>query len=251
MVSVFPARQLFAECRFEEAVDAYKHQLRGALEPDWPNLGGLAEALMASGRYSEAIPIFEKVGKYECDCNPGTLGRREQLSVCHWMIGDHDGALERIRNLVIGVRDGKINYTDISGGVSYGIILCYMAITLGVTVDVDLGMKYLKKLTTRVWIKNWPGPVAQFLLGARSFGDAMKEAVGSADLTEAIKLAGQDPWGPRRLTPLLFAAGTERRMAGDETGCRTFFAECASLTNPLVEYEWYLAKSEIPNTSQT
>jgi len=41
-----------------------------------------------------------------------------------------------------------------------------------------------------------------------------------------------------------FAAGTERRMAGDEQGAKTFFGECASLTNPLVEYEWYLAKSE-------
>jgi hypothetical protein len=49
----------------------------------------------------------------------------------------------------------------------------------------------------------------------------------------------------RYLTVLLFAAGTERRMAGDEEGCRMFMSECAGLTNPLVEYKWYLAKNEV------
>ncbi len=204
---------------------------------------------MASGRYAEAIPIFEKVSDYESKPFPGLLGRQEQLCVCHWMIGDREGALEIVKEWVVAVRDGKITFTDSAGGVMQGIILCYMAMTLNSRSDVDLAMKYLQKLATRRRIKFWPGPAAQFLLGGLTFGDAVKEATGSADITEARKIVEQDGMKRRHLTSILFAAGTERRMASDEAGCRLFFAECANLTNPLVEYEWYLAKSEVPTAS--
>jgi hypothetical protein len=49
----------------------------------------------------------------------------------------------------------------------------------------------------------------------------------------------------RHLVDILFAAGTERRMAGDEAGCRMLMSECASLTHPQVEYIWYLANGEV------
>jgi hypothetical protein len=82
-----------------------------------------------------------------------------------------------------------------------------------------------------------------FLLGGLTFGQAMKNA---ADTAQSMPEADQEGWMRRYLAPLLFAAGTERRMAGDEQGARKFFTECASLTNPLVEYEWYLAKGDTP-----
>ena len=249
MVKLNPARQLFVDRQFDEAVEAYHRQLReGPKEDEWKNLAGLAESLLAAGRYTDAIPLLEKVGDYQSNSHPKALGQQEQLSVCHWMVGKRDRALEIIKELVIAVRDGKIAYTDISGGVSYGIILCYMAITLHHKSDVDVAMKYLKKLATRSRIQYWPGPAALFLLGALTFGDAMKNAT---DLAQTKLQGDQEGWKRRYLAALLFAAGTERRMANDEEGAHNFFARCASLTNPLVEYEWYLAKSEIPNTSQT
>ncbi len=148
------------------------------------------------------------------------------------------------------VRVGRrpVAYTDISGGVSYGIILCYMAITLHHKSDVDVAMKYLKKLATRSRIQYWPGPAALFLLGALTFGDAMKNAT---DLAQTKLQGDQEGWKRRYLAALLFAAGTERRMANDEEEAQNFFARCASLTNPLVEYEWYLAKSEVSPQQQT
>jgi hypothetical protein len=144
-------------------------------------------------------------------------------------------------------RDGTITFTDFAGGVSQGLILCYMAITLRSITDVDLAMNYLKTLASRPRIKNWPGPAALFLLGGISFGDALKNATDEAQSKPA---ADQEGWTRRYLSALLFAAGTERRMAGDEEGARVFFARCASLINPLVEYEWYLAKSEVADASQ-
>jgi hypothetical protein len=107
--------------------------------------------------------------------------------------------------------------------------------------DVDIAMKYLKKLSTRSRIQYWPGPAALFLLGALTFGDAMKNAT---DVAQTKRPVDQEGWKRLHLTALYFVAGTERRMASDENGARMFFAECASLTNPLVEYEWYLARGE-------
>jgi tetratricopeptide (TPR) repeat protein len=248
MVKVNLALQLLRDRRFNESVEAYRRQLSEGSD-EWGNTEGLGHALMAAGEFAEAIPYLDKVSKYASSLYPGALGRQPELSVCHWMIGDRDRGLRIIRDLVVAVRDRKIGYADISGGVPYGLILCYMAITLGSKSDVDLAMKYLKKISARAWIENWPGPVAKFLLGGLTFGEALKEASGSADLAGAKKWAAQDSWGPRRLAPLLFAAGTERRMAGDEAGCRMFMTECASLRNPLVEYEWYLAKSEATSPS--
>jgi tetratricopeptide (TPR) repeat protein len=244
MVKTVSALQRFNAHRFTEAVEAYRRQLRQSPD-DWGNIEGLGHALMAAGEFAEAIPYLERVGDYASSLHPGAMGRQIELSVCNWIIGEHTTALNIIKGLVTAVRDGKINYTDIAGGVTQGLILCYMAASLRATSDVDLAMKYLQKLATSRRIQYWPGPAAQFLLGGLTFGDATKNATGSADLADAKKIAEQDLMKRRHLAALLFAAGTERRMADDETGCRMFMSECASLTHPLVEYEWYLAKGEV------
>jgi hypothetical protein len=241
-----PAHQLFIDRRFDEAVDAYKRQLLDNPREKWANIDGLGQSLMGAGRYAEAIPRLEEVDKYDKDCPPGSPGRSEQLSVCHWMIGDRECALAIIKELVIGVRDGKITFTDFAGGTSQGVILCYMAATMGVPSDIELAMTYLKKLAKSRYITSWPGPAALFLLGRMSFDDAAKSATGFADLTQAKNAAEHGLLKRRWLTNLLFAAAVGRRLASDEPGCRRWMAECAGLTNPLVEYEWYLAKSEIP-----
>lgn len=243
MVTIDKARQLFTSYRFDEAVEAYKNQLREAPN-EWANIEGLSHALMAVGRYAEAIPYLERVNEYAMNLHPGATGRQIELSVCHWIIGERPQALGIIKSLVVAVRDGKIGYTDIAGGVTQGLILCYMAATLQASSDVDIAMRFLKKLATRQRIKYWPGPAALFLLGGLTFGETMKGAMGVVDLARAKTIAEQDLMKRRHLTVLLFTAGTERRMAGDEAGCRMFMIECANLTHPQVEYEWYLAKYE-------
>ncbi len=244
-----PARQLLVSYRFREAVEAYRLQLREGSESEWANIDGLTQSLMAAGEFAEAIPWLEKLSEHRHGKLPGNLGCEIELSVCHWMIGERMLGLGIIKDLVIAVRDGKIHYADFAGGVTQGLILCYMGATLRASADVDLAMRYLKKLATRQRIQNWPGPAALFLLGGLTFGEAVKDATGSADLAEAKKIAERDLMTRRYLTNILFAAGTERRMAGDEAGCRLFMAECASLTNPLAEDEWYLAQSEVPAPS--
>jgi hypothetical protein len=246
MTNVNPAWDLYTAHLFEDAVAAYRKQLKEEPDNKWGNMHGLADSLMGAGKYAEAIPLLEEVSANRIRRLPASAGCREQISVCHWMIGDRLKALDLIRRLVLDVSDGTVTFTDFAGGVSQGLILCYMAITLRSIPDVDLAMNYLKTLASRPRIKNWPGPAALFLLGGLTFGEAMKDA---ADTAQSKPDADQEGWKRRYLAALLFSAGTERRMAGDEQGARTFFNECAGLTNPLVEYEWYLAKSEMSASS--
>ncbi len=152
---------------------------------------GLAGSLMGAGQYAEAIPFFEEVSANGRSELPASAGCLEQISVCHWMAGDRQAALDSIRELVLAVRDGRITFTDFAGGVSQGLILCYMAITLGSIGDVDLAMNYLKTLASRPRIKNWPGPAAQFLLGGLTFAEAMKNA---ADTAQTKPEADQEGW---------------------------------------------------------
>lgn len=244
MVMIDQAKQLYYEYRFTESVTAYRRQLRDA--PDsWANIGGMAHALMAVGEFAEAIPYLEDIHKHYIDTNPRSPGSTIELSICHWMTGDREIACDVIKSLVVAVRDGKVSYTDLAGGVEQGLILCYMGATLTERPDVDLAMKYMKKLATRRRIQYWPGPAALFLLGGITFGDAVKSATGCADLAQAKATAEQDLMKRRHLVDILFAAGIERRMAGDEAGCRMLMSECASLTHPQVEYIWYLAKGEV------
>jgi tetratricopeptide (TPR) repeat protein len=243
MVTIDPARELFRKYRFADSVAAYRRQLRDAPE-DWANIEGMGHALMAAGEFAEAIPYLQEVDKYASGSHPGALGRQIELSVCHWTIGERVTARDIIKGLVIAVRDGTVHYTDAAGGVTQGLMLCYMAVTLHARPDVDLAMKYLKKLATRRRIQYWPGPAALFLLGGFTFGEAVKNATGSADLTKAKAIAEQDLLKRRHLVDILFAGATERRISGDEAGCRILMSECAGLTHPQVEYIWYLAKGE-------
>lgn len=49
----------------------------------------------------------------------------------------------------------------------------------------------------------------------------------------------------RRLCVALFHGGAKCRAHGDEGNCFARMRECAALPNPLIEQEWYLARSEV------
>jgi tetratricopeptide (TPR) repeat protein len=239
-----PAYDFYQSYQFRAAIEAYKRQLVEGPYDEWVNTDGLAHALMGAGEFAEAIPYLEKMDEHSSNSHPGALGRQVELSICRWLIGERARALDIIKGLVVAVRDRKVYYTDFAGGTSYGVILCYMAATLRAPPDVKLALTYLKKLSTRRYIRNWPGPAAMFLLGQVTFEEAMKNGTGVADLPEAKKVAEHDVLIRRHLTSLLFAAAVERRLVGDERECRKYMTECASLANTLCEDEWYLARCE-------
>ena len=73
--------------RLEESVAAYREQLRDG-KNELANTAGLAEALLATGEYREALLLFERAGAAEKAAAPGTMGRDIQVSVCEWLRGE-------------------------------------------------------------------------------------------------------------------------------------------------------------------
>ncbi len=240
------AKQLFRAYSFDEAASSYKDQLSKGFGDEWANLDGLGKALMASAKYAEAIPYLERVGQHERGVLAGAAGQDIPISVCHWVLGDREQGLKIIKALVVAVRDHVITYTDLAGGVSQGIILCYMAAALQRQDDVKLALKFLTdRAKNRIRITSWPGPAALLLLGKATFEESVQNATGAADVGQAKQIAEADLLKRRQLTNILFTAALERRLAGDEAKCGAYMAECASLTNPLIEYEWHLARKEV------
>jgi hypothetical protein len=120
-----------------------------------------------------------------------------------------------------------------------------MAEALNAKRDIDLASTFLTaRANNKLKIAHWPGPAALILLRRWTFEQALEAATGTADLSQAKAIAEADLLKRRQLTNVLFAAALERRMAGDEPQCKAYMSDCASLTNPLIEYEWHLAKHE-------
>jgi tetratricopeptide (TPR) repeat protein len=239
------ARQLFKAYRFDESVSAYKNQLQRGVGSREANVDGLGKALMAAGAYAEALPYLEEADESELRAIPAALGRKIQIGVCQWIAGDRRRGIETIRRLILAVQSGTVTFGDLAGGVSQGLILHYMAVTLKSDEDLELALSYLKNRASHSRIKYWPGPAALFLMGKLDLNSVLNDGVGSTDLASAKKIAATDLLKRRHLTNILFSAAAKCRAADDEQTCMAYLTECAGLANPLIEYEWHLAKSEL------
>jgi hypothetical protein len=85
----------------------------------------------------------------------------------------------------------------------------------------------------------------RFVLGRTSRDDVLVGACGTRDLEEAVRAAGVDVLKRRQLVNALFCLATRGREEGRERECLSLMKRCASLENPIVEHEWYLARGEI------
>jgi tetratricopeptide (TPR) repeat protein len=238
------ALDLLEAHRFSESIAAYQERIQVNAN-DWSATAGLARALRAVGDYENALPLFQRVDKHERSRLAGRPGRREDLSILHWMLGDRAQAIALMRGLVDGVLDGSIEFGDLAGGVKQGLLLYYMGVTAKDPSTTEKAVNYLRVLSKKSRIKTWPGPVALYLLGMTSFEDVLAAGTGKTDMTIARTVSEQDLLVRRNLCVALFHDAVQRRVRGDESGCMERMKECCSLLDPLVESEWYLARHEL------
>ena len=238
-------QQLFRAKRFDEAIGAFRKQLLDGTGERLINVAGLGEALIAAGRYAEAIPFLTEAGDREKRDVPGTTGRDTQIAVCAWLSGNRQRGLFLMRSMVMGLREGSITYAnDLVGGLKQGLLLNYMALTASCREDIGIAIAFIRELAESKKVKNWPGPVAQFLLGTVTLGGALEAAVGVRDIEQASRIAASDLMRRRKLTNVLFNAAASARAGADEQQCLQYMRACAALENPLIEYEWHLARAE-------
>jgi tetratricopeptide (TPR) repeat protein len=239
------ARELFNKGRFPEAVAAYRQQLTVPGQ-ELAAAQGLGKALMAVGAYSDAIPFLRRVGEYERSKKREALGQEIEISVCEWLCGDKSRGLEIMRQLVADTISGTVTYMpDMADGATQGLLLRYMAVAIKNDDVYQLSIRFLTKVAQSKDARNWPGPVAQFAVGSKLFDDLLFESTGSRGLSLATRVASQDLLKRRQLTNVFFNAAVNERISGNEVRCNEYMKLCSELANPLIEYDWYLARAEV------
>ncbi len=243
------AMKLLRSHEYAEAVAACRQSI--SMNPD--DIGAIdtmADALRALERYEEALALYERVDAYEKgrpNITPGHPGRQMDISCLNWFMGDRRKAIALMRGLADGIIDGTIQYsTDVAGGMTQGLLLCYMGATASRPDQMAFAMDYMRKrLKGRFVSKYWPAPVARYYLGEISFSDLLTAATGQGELTQATDIARVRLLNRRQLCSALFHDGVKSRVQGAEDQCLARMRQCYALENPLVEHEWYLARYEV------
>jgi hypothetical protein len=217
----------------------------------------MADALRANGNYSDALPLFERLDaerradKIANILAPGTPGRRLEIACVHWLLNNHAKAMQMMHGLAAGILDGSIQYGDLGGGMSQGLLLYYMAVTEKNRAEISFALDYLANRVKRqksdrknYYLDFWPTPLAAYYLGEAPFAVVM-EVVDRKSSTPPVDPANVGLARRKRLCAALFHDGVKARAAGNEAQCLARMRECCGLENPLIEQEWYLAKYEV------
>jgi len=243
--------------QYEEAVTAYDAKLAAGKEK-WPEMiiANRATALLCAGRLPEALEGFSTANDIhrQSRATPQSAPFLESMGTVLWLMGHRSVAKELYRSAADGIRFGTIAYADIAGGVGQGLLLWYAGVTTKDRNATEHAVDYLTHLVKKPRIKNWPGPLAQFVIErraqsllphAQSFRELLRDSFKTDNLREVIEHAKSDVLTRRHLVQALFVLGTKHRKKGDEDGCRRAFQQCAQLEHLYLDQEWYLAAAEV------
>jgi hypothetical protein len=242
---------LLHQHRYHEAYtlfDIFVWNTRCETRLDFANRAG---AYVFLDRLTEALADYSQANQLARE-DKATGGKSssylEKIAAVHWLMGNRDTAIEVAQSSVQGLLSGQINYADLAGGASNGLLLWYMAITKADIAVRDYAEKFLQKLSERSRIKYWPGPLALLALEKKTAEEILRERWSTSNLDELI---GQAPSKKnllkrRELVQALFYWATGLRKANHEEQCLALFSRCVSIPNPCgIEMEWYLAQREV------
>ena len=243
-----PKKLLFAQ-RYSEAAEAYRTHL--LQHPEQNYHGGLGDALLCLGQFSDAVAAFRTACEIESRNLKGDMPYLIETGTALWLAGDRTGGMAEWHRAVSGVLDGSIQYGDLAGGATQGLLLWYAAVTIKDREEHEYAMNYFRRLRRRKTYGSppWPRPIFEMVLGERSFEEMLKVGFGSPDLRTCIEMARTDLLKRRELCQALFYGACREREAGDAGACMKMMQACYHLENPVIEVEWYLARGECSENS--
>lgn len=237
------SQDLLSSHRYAEAIEEYQQVMRHHPEQNYH--GGMGRAFLALGEFDRAIESFKNDNAIESGRVKGNLPSLPQVGVALWLKGERPAAMSEWHRAAAGILDGSIKYADAASGATQGLLLWYGAVTLKAEADREYALKYLRNRVERKgYALRWPRPVAQMVLGDRSLCETLEMGSGSPELSVCLEKAKLYLLQRRRLCQTVFYTAVLARQAGDETECRKKMGLCSELENPILEPEWYLARSE-------
>jgi hypothetical protein len=245
--SKFHYWDFLAEGRFSEAVSWFNERQPQWTNADWREASARGTASLCLREYDKAAEDFALSNAMaviaERHHNEGPSLDHEGGAL--WLAGKKEEGAAVWQRSVQGISSGIIGYADISGGISDGLLLWYAGVALARQDFIKEAEKFLKKASKRSWAQYMPGPLAHFVLHGKPMAEILQEKYGDGEIDVLENAAVSDARLRRELCEVLLCLATATRLAGKESECRSLLRRCASLRNPLVQIEWFLARGEI------
>ncbi len=167
-----------------------------------------------------------------------TDGYLALMGVVNWLAGRENTAIGIWLDLVLATEVRKFQYLDAAGGVQPGCLLWFAAVSLGRPEYLTPARRLFEQLLSRgktgkcTNIQDWPGPIANFLLGLLDETQLREKA-------NAIPAVAE-----RHLSQAEFYVGVKALEGGDDAIARKHYRKAASLRAGQIEDEYYLAVRE-------
>lgn len=238
------AWEMVLKGRHEEADVCYRTALQRDPD-DWALLSSHATNALCLERFDEALLAFQKANAIASQEMHGeTQPYVKDIGVVLWLVGRRDEAIRTLTSGIDGILCGDIKFSDTAGGASIGLLLWYAGVTWGDQTAKEYSLKFLGKLAKKPRMNEWPGGLGLFVLRQKSREELLSEICGTKNLRAAVSKAAGDLLRRRSLVKTIFYLAAKKRDEGLEEECRTAMVECATLENPILELEWYLARAE-------
>ena len=240
---------LVFEHRYDEAAAIYERML-SVTPDDKLVLAAHGTALLCMGRLHEALSDFQRANSLDQEESGGeSSGYSVKLALIHWLLGEHYEAMNVLWRILDDLRIGRVQFADLAGGASPGMLLWYMALEKQNSGMHEFALTFLDGLTTKRSLAGlWPGILALFALGRADFNDVLRDIGETQNLGRIRKRARKDLYVRRQLCKAHFYLGVKYLAISEEGEYLRQLAECTALENPIIEPEWYIARAVTAKT---
>jgi hypothetical protein len=241
--------------KYIDAIDAIQQLIAKGAQRSYGSLGeaylcdrqyaNAAEAFVKANRDADEFdrPRIEHMGLDPAKNRKGTF--LNWLGTAYWLAGEHDLAKTTWRSYVQGILAREIISGDAAGGVTEGLLLWYAGLLTQDEKTCKGALKYLANRAKRSAIKSWPGPLALMVLGKKTAGEVLAEYFKTNSIQAAITAAKTDLLKRRELSNYLLYVGALALSEGKEDDYWNCLKLCATMENPIIEDEWYIARGAV------
>ena len=235
---------LIFQHKYAEVAAAYNEILKDSPD-DKLALAARASALLCMGNLRDANSEFARANELDKRKSGGeSSGYSDDLAVTHWLLAERSEAMLVLKEVIDGLRTNRVQYADLAGGASHGLLLWYMALIEEDDGSKEYSLAFLDELVAkRALSKCWPRILALFVLDRVTFDEVLIDIGESRRLWFIERRARKDLHVRDQLCKAKFYLGAKQLERGKEIDYRKLLAECAALENPIIVPEWFIAKS--------
>jgi hypothetical protein len=232
--------------RVEAAFDILNRRRPHWTDEDWREVGNYGRLQLCLHQYQDAVDTFRLSLRMAMAVEKSRgVDNSRFLAGALWLAESRDEGANLWRDRVKGISSGSRPYADISGGIADGLLLWFAGVSLQRSELVSDAMAFLKKAAKRAAARSMPGPLASYVLGERPIGNIITESFGTLDIPALKARAATDLLYRRKLSQALHCWATGERRNGNEAACMTLMEHIASMANPFIQIEWFIARGEV------